>query len=182
MRAHERKDEMGKRFLLAAGLIIAVVVPSAAFGATFYPREENPPGGRISMEVARADGKNKRVKAVEFFQFRVNCPKSGPTTLMTYLDEPITGNIVRSDIAIDAAVRRRKWHLNELVLAAAGRNSADRLDASINFRGEFRKHNRDKADGTLEVTLEGVDFGSGSENCHGVHGFHLDRRVRPWYR
>ena len=31
----------------------------------------------------------------------------------------------------------------------------ERIDATINFRGKFRKHNKDKADGTLEVTLEG---------------------------
>ena len=40
MRAHGNEGRLGRRFLLAAGLIIAVVVPSAAFGGTasFYPK------------------------------------------------------------------------------------------------------------------------------------------------
>ncbi len=38
MRAPGNEGRLGRRFLLAAGLIIAVVVPSAAFGGTarFY--------------------------------------------------------------------------------------------------------------------------------------------------
>ena len=87
-------------------------------------------------------------------QFRVNCPTGWPTTVQTLLAEPITGNEFRSEIAIDAAVRHRRWHFNDLVLDAVGHISNERIDASINFRGEFRKHNKNKADGTLEVTLE----------------------------
>ena len=75
-------------------------------------------------------------------------------------------------------MQHRKWHFNELVLAAVGRNSAERIDASINFRGKFRKHNKNKADGTLEVTLEGVNFGSGPEDCHSVQVFHVEH-LRP---
>ncbi len=89
-----------------------------------------------SIDVERGQGKkNKRVKAVDFGQFRVNCPTSGPQTVMTYLDVPITGNVVQTEIAIDAKVQHRKWHFNELVLDAVGRSSNERIDASINFRG-----------------------------------------------
>lgn len=205
MRAHGNEGRLGRRFLLAAGLIIAVVVPSAAFGGTasFY-REcgDAHRGGcaqNTSMAVERGKGKkNKRVKAVSFSQFRVNCPKSGPQTVMTYLGKPITGEVVRTEIAIDAKVRHGKWHFNELVPDAVGRGSNERIDASINFRGKFRKHNRDKADFTLEVTLKGgatvlnpdlpigpepivtehpiVDFEP--EGCHGVQDFHLNL-LRP---
>ena len=199
MRAHGNEGRLGRRFLLAAGLIIAVVVPSAAFGGTasFYPKCD-PRCGNIFMDVERGEGKkNKRVKAVDFGQFRVNCPTSGPQTVMTYLDVPITGNVVQTEIAIDAKVQHRKWHFNELVLDAVGRSSNERIDASINFRGKFRKHNRNKADGTLEVTLEGgatylwpdvsgpepivtehpiVDFEP--EGCHGVQDFHVNL-LRP---
>jgi hypothetical protein len=174
MRAHGNEGRLCRRFLLAAGLIIALVVPSVAFGgtATFYP--ENDRGGWIGMDVERGKHKGlKRVKNLDFYYFRVNCPKSGPTTVQTDLDEPITGNIVRSEIAIDAAIQHRKWHFNDLVLDAVGRNSAERIDASINFQGKFRRHNKNKADGTLEVTLEGVNFGSGPEDCHRVQVFHL---------
>ena len=146
------------------------------------------------MEVERVNEKNKRVEALKL-GFRVNCPKSGPTTVQTGLDEPITGNVVQSEIAIDAAVQHRKWHFNDLVLDAVGRSSAERIDASINFRGKFRKHNKNKADGTLEVTLEGggriwsgpsgtppivteqpiaARWDIGPEDCHGVQDFHLN--------
>ena len=189
MRAHtEGKNEMGRRFLLAAGLIIAVVVPSASFvarshaadsegefGTIFTQTRQDQNGGGVTMEVAPGNGKYKRVKILRFWGFRVNCPKSGPTTVQTELDEPITGNIVRSEIAIDAAVQHRRWHFNDLVLAAVGRNSGERIDASINFQGKFRKHKKNKADGTLELTLEGVNFGSGPEDCHRVQVFHLHR-------
>jgi hypothetical protein len=189
MRAHGNEGRLGRRFLLAAGLIIALVVPSAAFGISFHPGED---GGTMSMEVKRVNGKNKRVEAIDFYQFRVKCPKSGPTTVQTYLDKPTTGDIVRNQIAIDAKVRHRKWHFNELVRDAVGRSSNERIDASINFQGKFRKHNKDKADGTLEVTLEGgatyLDLDvSGTEpivterpivnfepeDCHSVQTFHL---------
>ena len=71
------------------------------------------------------------------------------------LDKTITGDVVQHAIAIDAKVQHRKWHFNELVRDAVGRSSNERIDATINVRGKFRKHNKDKADGTLEVTLEG---------------------------
>ena len=151
------------------------------------------------MGVERVNGKNKRVEAVSFYRFRVNCPTGWPTTVQTYLDEPITGNVFRNEIAIDAAVRHRRWHFNDLVLDAVGHASNERIDASINFRGKFRKHNKNKADGTLEVTLEGggtylypsgtppivteqpiagsewqeMFWDSGPEDCHGVRRFHL---------
>jgi hypothetical protein len=180
MRAHGNEGRLGRRFLLAAGLIIALVVPSVAFGGTTTFAPENDSRGNIVMDVKRGNGKNKRVEALQLEYFRVNCPKSGPTTVQTTLDEPITGNIVRSEIAIDAAIQHRKWHFNDLVLDAVGRNSGERIDASINFQGKFRKHNKNKADGTLEVTLEGVNFGSGPEDCHIVQVFHL-RGPAPGY-
>ena len=94
MRAHGNEGRLGRRFLLAAGLIIAMVVPSAAFGISFYPGED---GGTASMEVKRVNGKNKRVEAVDFYQFRVKCPTSGPTTVQTDLDKPITGDVVQHE-------------------------------------------------------------------------------------
>ena len=176
MRAHGNEGRLGRRFLLAAGLIIAMVVPSAAFGGTavFAPKCDprcDPPIS--SMVVKRLNGKNKRVKALSFYRFRVKCPTSGPTTVQTDLAEPITGNFVQHSIAIDAKVQHRRWHFNDLVLDAVGRASNERIDASINFRGRFRKHNKNKADGYLGVTLKGANFGSGPEDCHGVQAFHL---------
>jgi hypothetical protein len=76
---------------------------------------------------------------------------------------------------------------------ASGRETCnERIDASINFQGKFRKHNKNKADGTLEVTLESgatyLDLDvSGTEpivterpivnfepeDCHSVQAFHL---------
>jgi hypothetical protein len=164
---------LSKRFLLAAGLIIALVVPSAAFGGNvgfhgFFPSD--PPGhnGSIRFGVKRVNGKNKRVKDLYFDVFRVNCTKSGHTTMQTR----------RSGITINAPLKHnvapevrdpttRKWHFNDLVLDAVGRNSGEHLDALVHFQGEFRKHNKNKAVGTLEVTLKNVDLGSGRENCHG---------------
>lgn len=209
MEGSRREGRLGRRFLLAAGLIIAVVVPSAAFGGTASfgpkcdPRCVPPIDG---MAVERVNGKNKRVEAVSFYQFRVNCPTGWPTTLQTFLDEPITGNpVFQSQIAIDAAVRHRRWHFNELVRDAVGQFSNERIDATINFRGKFRKHNKNKADGTLEVTLEAggtylYPFGtppivteqpiagsewqaenwvSGPEDCHGVQDFHISAPRLP---
>jgi hypothetical protein len=205
MKVHQiTRATLSKRFLLAAGLIIAVVVPSAAFGGAvaFIPKCDprcDPPIG--SMAVKRVNGKNKRVTAVNFYQFRVKCPTGWRTTVQTELAEPITGNIFRSEIAIDAKVRHRRWHFNDLVLDAVGWGSNERIDATINFRGKFRKHNKDRADGKLEVTLEGggtylypsgtppivteqpiagsewqeMFWDSGPEDCHGKKDFHLHR-------
>ncbi len=202
MRAQGDEGLLRRRFLLAAGLIIALVVPSAAFGgsASFGPKCDPrcvPPIDWMGVE--RVNGKNKRVETLRFYQFRVNCPTGWPTTVQTELLEPITGNVFRTEIAIDAAVRHRRWHFNDLVLDAVGHGSAERIDASINFRGKFRKHNKNKADGTLEVTLEGgatyldvsgsppivteqpiagsewqeMFWDSGPEDCHGVQDFHI---------
>ena len=162
---------MGKRFLFAAGLIIAVVVPSVAFGGTVTFRG-GPPGhhGSVNFRVKRGDGENQRPKRVKEMGFEVvelNCPKSGPTHIATTVLDGFGGQI-----AIDAAVQHRKWHFNDRVLAAVGRSSIEHLDASIKFQGEFRKHNENKADGTLEVTLKNVDFGSGPEDCHAGLVFH----------
>ena len=160
---------------------------------------------QIGMGVERENGKNKQVETLELGGFRVNCPTGWPTTVQTMLLEPITGNDFRRDIAIDAAVRHRRWHFNDLVLDAVGHISNERIDASIDFRGKFRKHNKNKADATLEVTLEAggtylYPFGtppivteqpiagsewqaenwvSGPEDCHGVQDFHLHRYVYP---
>ena len=164
MRAHGNEGRLGRRFLLAAGLIIAVVVPSAAFGGTgrFGSKCDRGGCGQIFMDAERGKGTNIRVKAVGFSGFRVNCPTSGPHTVMTLLGVPegeigevITGILSRNEIAIDAKVKHRKWHFNALVPDAVARISNERIDASINFRGKFRKHNKNKADGTLEVTLHG---------------------------
>ena len=166
MRANtKQKHKMGRRFLLAAGLIIAVVVPSAAFGGgtgRFESKCRDRGCGQIFMDVERGKGTNIRVRAVEFSGVRVNCPTSGPHTVMTWLGVPegeigevITGILSRNEIAIDAKVKHRKWHFNELVPDAVARISNERIDASINFRGKFRKHNKNKAVGTLEVTLHG---------------------------
>ena len=202
MRAHGNEGRLGRRFLLAAGLIIAMAVPSAAFGgyASFGPKCDpvcDPPIDWMGVE--RVNGKNKRVETLNFYQFRVKCPTGWPTTVMSSLDEPITGNIFRREIAIDAAVRHRRWHFNDLVLDAVGHWSNERIDATINFRGKFRKHNKNKADGTLEVTLEAggtylypsgtppivteqpiagsqwqeENWDSGPEDCHGVQDFHI---------
>ncbi len=202
MRAHRRQGRLGKRFLLAAGLIIAVVVPSAAFGST---RLWTANGDQIAMRVERENGKNKQVETLELGSFRVNCPTGWSTKVQTYLGEPITGNLFRRDIAIDAEVRHRRWHFNDLVLDAVGHISNERIDASIDFRGKFRKHNKNKADATLEVTLEAggtylypsgtppivteqpiagsewqeEHWQSGPEDCHGVQDFHLHRYVYP---
>jgi len=70
----------------------------------------------------------------------VNCTKSGNTELRT--PQPL---------AINAAVQQRKWHFHS---------------ASTDFNGEFRKGNKNKADGTLEIHTT-VDLGQGPETCHG---------------
>jgi hypothetical protein len=176
-------------------------VPSVAFGAAFHPTKERGANrGTIFMGVERgggggnaAKGKNKRVQTVSFYQFRVKCPSGWRTTIQTELYEPITGDTLRNEIAIDAKVRHRRWRFNDLVLDAVGHGSNELIDATINFRGKFRKHNKDRADGTLEVTLEGgatylypsgtppivtewpLFWDSGPEDCHGKKDFHLHR-------
>jgi hypothetical protein len=134
-----------KRLLIATGLIVALVVPAVAFGANVnftgtFPNDSN---ATIGFHVKRVNGKNKEVLDLSVGHFNVNCTKSGNTEIRT--PQPI---------AINAAVRQRKWHFHS---------------ASTDFKGEFRKGNKNKADGTLEVTLTGIDFGNGQgpENCHG---------------
>ena len=136
---------MRKRLLIATGLIVALVVPAVAFGANVnftgtFPSDSN---ATIGFHVKRVNGKNKEVLDLLVNHFNVNCSKSGNTEIRT--PQPI---------AINAAVRQRKWHFTS---------------ASTSFKGEFRKGNKNKADGTLEVTLTGIDFGNGQgpENCHG---------------
>lgn len=136
---------MRKRLLIATGLIVALLVPAVAFGANVnftgtFPNDSN---ATIGFHVKRVNGKNKEVLDLSVNHFNVNCSKSGNTEIRT--PQPI---------AINAAVRQRKWHFTS---------------ASTSFKGEFRKGNKNKADGTLEVTLTGIDFGNGQgpENCHG---------------
>ena len=136
---------MRKRLLIATGLIVALLVPAVAFGANVnftgtFPNDSN---ATIGFHVKRVNGKNKEVLDLSVGHFNVNCTKSGNTEIRT--PQPI---------AINAAVRQRKWHFHS---------------ASTDFKGEFRKGNKNKADGTLEVTLTGIDFGNGQgpENCHG---------------
>jgi hypothetical protein len=134
-----------KRLLLATGLVIALLVPTVAFGATinFHGSFPNDSNATISFHVKRTNGKNKKVLDLSVRHFNVNCTVSGPTEIQT-----------AHPLAINAAVQHRKWHYN---------------NGTTNFQGKFRKHNKDKADGTLEVTLTGIDFGQGNgpENCHG---------------
>ena len=195
---------MGRRFLLAAGLIIAVVVPSAAFGVTasFGPKCDPRCDPPINSMARRAREWEEQTGLVpELLPVQSQMP-DGRVDDSRY----VSGRThhrqlqVRKKIAIDAAVRHRRWHFNDLVLDAVGHTSNERIDATINFRGKFRKHNKNKADGTLEVTLEGGGTylypsgtppivteqpiagsewqemywgGSGPEDCHGVQDFHI---------
>jgi hypothetical protein len=134
-----------KRLLIATGLIVALLVPAVAFGATVnftgtFPKDAN---ALINFDVKRVNGKNRKVLDLEIRHFNVNCTKTGRTEIRTI-----------NPIAINAAVRKRKWHFN---------------NGTINFQGTFRRHNKNKADGTLEVTATGIDLGNGQgpENCHG---------------
>lgn len=137
---------MRKRLLIAAGLIVALVVPAIALGATTvkftgtFPKDAN---ATIGFNVKRVNGQNKEVLDLSLRRFNVNCTKSGKTEIRT-----------NSPITINAAVQQRKWAYD---------------DGTTNFEGTFRKGNKNKADGTLEITLTGIDFGNGKgpENCHG---------------
>ena len=133
---------MRKRLLIATGLIVALVVPAVAFGANVnftgtFPNDSN---ATIGFHVKRVNGKNKEVLDLLVGHFNVNCTKSGNTEIRT--PQPI---------AVNAAVRQRKWHFHS---------------ASTDFKGEFRKGNKNKADGTLEIHAT-VDLGQGPETCHG---------------
>jgi len=134
-----------KRLLIATGLIVALVVPAVAFGATvnFTGTLPNDSNATIGFHVKRVNGKNKEVLDLSVGHFNVNCTKTGNTEIRT--PQPI---------AINAAVQHRKWHFN---------------NGTTSFKAEFRQGKKNKADGTLEVTLTGIDFGNGQgpENCHG---------------
>ncbi|HKG26993.1 MAG TPA: hypothetical protein VKB09_15185 [Thermomicrobiales bacterium] len=137
---------MRKRLLIATGIIVALLVPAVALGATTvkftgtFPDDAN---ATIGFNVKRVNGQNKQVLDMSLRRFNVNCTKSGKTEIRT--NNPIT---------INAGVQQRKWHYD---------------DGTANFQGTFRKGNKNKADGTLELTLSGIDFGNGNgpENCHG---------------
>ena len=137
---------MRKRLLIATGLIVALLVPAIALGATTvkftgtFPEDAN---ATIGFDVKRVNGQNKEVLSLSVHHFNVNCTKTGKTEIRT--NEPL---------AINAAVQQRKWHYD---------------DGVTNFEGTFRKGNKNKADGTLEITLTGINFGNGKgpENCHG---------------
>lgn len=136
---------MRKRLLIATGLIVALVVPAVAFGANvnFTGTFANDSNATIGFHVKRVNGKNKEVLDLSVGHFNVNCTKTGNTEIRT--PQPI---------AINATVQQRKWHFD---------------NGTTSFKGEFRQGNKNKADGTLEVTLTGIDFGNGQgpENCHG---------------
>ena len=133
---------MRKRLLIATGLIVALLVPAVAFGANVnftgtFPNDSN---ATIGFHVKRVNGKNKEVLDLLVGHFNVNCTKSGNTELRTPQPLPI-----------NAAVQQRKWHFHS---------------ASTDFNGEFRKGNKNKADGSLEIHTT-VDLGQGPETCHG---------------
>jgi hypothetical protein len=136
---------MRKRLLIATGLIAALIVPAVALGANvnFTGTFANDSNAGIGFHVKRENGKNKEVLDLSLRHFNVNCTKTGQTEIRT--NQPI---------AVNAAVKQRKWSFD---------------DGTTNFEGTFRKGNKNKADGTLEVTLKGIDFGHGQgpENCHG---------------
>jgi hypothetical protein len=136
---------MRKRLLVATGLLVALLVPAVAFGANvnFTGTFANDSNATIGFHVKRVDGKNKEVLDLSLRHFNVNCSKTGATEIKTNF--PVT---------INAAVHARKWHFD---------------DGTTNFEGTFRKGNKNKADGSLELTLTGIDLGHGQgpENCHG---------------
>ena len=154
MRAHGNEGRLGRRFLLAAGLIIALVVPSAALRhlvlAEMRWRPRSVDGGR-AREWEEQTGRGPGLLPVQ---------SQVPEGARQADDSPDGSGQTHhrrcrpNAIAIDAKVQHRKWHFNELVRDAVGRSSNERIDATINFRGKFRKHNKNKADATLEVTLE----------------------------
>jgi len=132
---------MKKRLLLPVGLIVALVVPSVALGAvvTFTGGFPNDGNASISFHVKRVNGQNTKVNDLSVSRFNVNCSQSGPTQIGT-----------NGAITINAPVSQRHWNYN---------------DGITHFQGTFRKRNKNKADGTLEVTLK--NFGSPGNTCHG---------------
>jgi hypothetical protein len=134
---------MKKRLLLPVGLIIALLVPSVAFGAivTFTGSFPNDSNASITFHVKRVNGKNKRVNDLSIRRFNVHCTKTGNHEIRTL-----------NPISIDRPVLQRHWNYN---------------NGTTHFQGTFRKRNKNKADGTLEVTLTGTNLFGPTENCHG---------------
>jgi hypothetical protein len=134
---------MKKRLLLPVGLIIALLVPSVAFGAvvTFTGSFPNDSNASITFNVKRVNGKNTRVINLSVRRFNVQCTKTGSQEIRTF-----------NPISIDKPVVQRHWNYN---------------DGTTHFQGTFRRTNKNKADGTLEVTLTGINFFGPTENCHG---------------
>ena len=137
---------MRKRLLIATGLIVALLVPAVAFGANVnftgtFPNDSN---ATIGFHVKRVNGKNKEVLDLSVGHFNVNCSQE------------------RKHGDPDPAADRHQCR-------ESGRGSGTSTARPRDFKGEFRKGNKNKADGTLEVTLTGIDFGNGQgpENCHG---------------
>ena len=122
------------------------MVPAVAFGANVnftgtFPSDSN---ATIGFHVKRVNGKNKEVLDLLVGHFNVNCSKSGNTEIQNPAADRHQCRGPAEEVALPPARPR-------------------------DFKGEFRKGNKNKADGTLEVTLTGIDFGNGQgpENCHG---------------
>lgn len=135
---------MSKRFLLGAGLIIALVVSSVAFGAVATKVEFNgsfpkDPNASITFLVKRWNGVNHKIRWWQVNNFNINCTRSGHIEW--------DGNATS-----DAVVEHRQWESGIV---------------DNHFQGTFRKGNRNRADGTLELTFRGIHLGHGPENCHG---------------
>jgi hypothetical protein len=138
-----KKGLLKKGLLLPVGLIIALLVPSVAFGAivTFtgsFPTDSN---ASISFDVQRVNGRNTQVNDMSLRKFNVNCTKSGRTQIHTR----------HGGFPINAAVQQRTWNYD---------------DGTTHFQGTFRKASRNKADGTLEINGR-IDIGLGKEHCRG---------------
>ena len=158
MRAHGREGRLGRRFLLAAGLTIAVVVPSAAFGGTadFYPRCDWGCAQNISMTVERGKGKkNKRVKAVQLLPVQSQLPDERAA------DSPDgSGHTHHRQCRPNRNSHRCQGPAQEVALQRAGprrrRARQQRADRRVDqLPGQVPEAQQDKADFTLEVTLHG---------------------------
>jgi hypothetical protein len=134
---------MKKRLLLPVGLIIALLVPSVAFGAivTFTGSFPNDSNATIAFDVKRVNGKNTRVINLSVRHFNVNCTKTGGHEIRTI-----------NPISVDKPVVQRHWNYD---------------NGTTHFQGTFRSANKNKADGTLEITLTGTTIFGPTENCHG---------------
>ena len=204
MRAHGNEGRLGRRFLLAAGLIIAVVVPSAAFGCSQVQRNVirmRPPdrGWGSSARMGRTNRSRPWSSGASESTARRAGRRKSRRSGRTHHRQRF-----RRDIAIDAAVRHRRWHFNDLVLDAVGHISNERIDASINFRASSGSTTRTRPMApwrsrwrpagrictrsarrrSLPSSRSPAASGrrrwvSGPEDCHGVQDFHLHRYVYP---